>query len=118
MAPTLVFLFYELALNPSQADKLYDELRDVDIRDRQVLSTLPHLNALINETLRFHPAVPTGGYRDTPAEGMTIGGRYIPGNTTIVAPRYTISRCEFPGSPPRRVYVTDTSASGELLRTG
>lgn len=98
VAPTLVFLFCELALNPSQADKLYDELKDINVHDREVLQKLPHLNALINETLRFHPAVPTGGYRDTPPEGMTIGGRYIPGNTTIVAPRYTISRCEFPDS--------------------
>jgi cytochrome P450 len=93
VAPTLVFLFYQLALNPTHADKLYDELKDVDIRKREVLETLPHLNALINETLRLHPAVPSGGYRDLPPEGMTLGGRYIPGNTTIVAPRYTINRC-------------------------
>lgn len=77
------------------ADKLYDELKEVEIADHQVLQTLPYLNALINETLRFHPAVPTGGYRDTPPEGMTIGGRYIPGNTTVVAPRYITSRCKF-----------------------
>jgi cytochrome P450 len=91
----LVFLFYELALNPSQADKLYDELKNVDIYDRRVLQKLVHLNALINETLRLHPAVPTGGYRDSPPDGIIIGGRYIPGNTTIVAPRYTINRCKF-----------------------
>ena len=92
-----MFLFYQLALDPSRAEKLLDELKEVDIHDLETLRKLPYLNALINETLRFHPAVPTGGYRDTPPEGMIIGGRFIPGNTTVVAPRYTINRCRLHG---------------------
>lgn len=94
VAPTLVFLFYELALNPEKAEKLYEELRDSDIHDMKILKNLPYLNAVIKETLRLHPAVPTGGYRDTPPGGMTIGGIFIPGNTTIVAPRYIAGRCK------------------------
>lgn len=92
VAPTLVFTFYELALNPEKADKLYEEVRDIDINDTKSLRKLSYLNAIIMETLRLHPAVPTGGYRDTPPEGMTIGGTFIPGKTTIVAPRYTLGR--------------------------
>lgn len=91
----MVCLFYELARNPNQAEKLLEELQAVDVNDRRALEKLPHLNALIDETMRLHPAVPTGGYRDSPPEGLTIGGRFIPGNTTIVAPRYTIFRCKY-----------------------
>lgn len=96
MAPTLVFLFYQLAKDPLLANQLFEELQGVsDIFDVRSLDQLPLLNAIINETLRFHPAVPTGGYRDAPPGGMTIAGRFIPGGTTIVAPRYTIFRCTF-----------------------
>lgn len=94
VAPTLVFLFYELALHPEKAEKLYQEVKGLDVYDPKVLQRLPYLNAVIKETLRLHPAVPTGGYRDTPSQGMTIGETFIPGNTTIVAPRYVLGRCE------------------------
>ena len=90
----MVFIFYQLALNPDKTEKLYQEVRDVDIKDVATLKKLPYLNAVIEETLRLHPAVPTGGHRDTPPEGMMIGGTFIPGNTTVVAPRYTLGRCE------------------------
>lgn len=68
--------------------------------------------------MRYHPVVPTGGLRDTPPEGMTIGGTFIPGNTTIVAPRYILFRCKFVDS----IYLlslclslTEFSTSGIML---
>lgn len=94
VAPALVFMFYELALHPNQAEKLNVELQTTDISDRKALQALPHLNGFINECLRLHPPVPSGGYRETPPEGMTVAGHYIPGNTTIVAPRYSLGRRE------------------------
>lgn len=94
VAPTLVFLFYELALHPDQAEKLHAELLSVDIHDRKSLQALPHLNGFIQETLRLHPPVPSGGYRQTPPEGITVAGQYIPGYTTIVSPRYSLGRLE------------------------
>ncbi|KAK7915085.1 cytochrome P450 [Apiospora marii] len=94
VAATLVFAFYELAHDPSHQDKLLAELAGVNIHDRVSLQSCQHLNAVINETLRLRPAVPTGGYRETPPESMVIGGTYIPGDVVIVAPRYSISRLE------------------------
>lgn len=94
IAPTLVFAFYELARNPAHQDLLLTELRDVDIYDRARLQCCAHLNAIINETLRLHPPVPTGGYRQSPPAGMTINDTYVPGNVTIVSPRYSLARLE------------------------
>lgn len=90
----MVFLFYQLALNKDKAEKLYQELEGVELTDIEALRSLPYLNAVIKETLRYHPAVPSGGYRDTSSEGMMIGDTFIPPNTTIVAPRYILNRCK------------------------
>jgi cytochrome P450 len=94
IAPTLVFIFYELALSPLQQSKLLEELKSVDINDHAQLKRCTHLAAIINETLRLHPPVPSGGYRQTPPSGLTIGNTYIPGNTTIISPRYSLARLE------------------------
>lgn len=115
VAPTLIFLFYELALHPEKAEKLYQEVKGLDDYDPKVLQGLPYLNAVIKETLRLHPAVPTGGYRDTPPHGMTIGDTFIPGNTTIVAPRYVLGRRK--AAPPCAEYEDTDIDSGNLLRT-
>ena len=69
------------------------ELEGVDVFDRRKLHSLPHLNGVINETLRLYPPVPMHGSRETPPEGITIAGQFIPGGTTLFAPRYTIHRC-------------------------
>ncbi|KAL2814652.1 benzoate 4-monooxygenase cytochrome P450 [Aspergillus granulosus] len=97
-ASTLVGLFYELAKSPDQADKIRDEVMQpgVDIQDgHNLLRSCPHLEAVIFESLRLYPSIPTGGNRKTSStEGTTIGGTYIPPDTTIVAPRFVISRRE------------------------
>ena len=66
-----------------------------NIEDFDILQKLPHLNGVINETLRLHPGVPTGGLRETPPGGAVICGRFVPGNTVICAPRYTIGRRKY-----------------------
>lgn len=82
-----------MARNPAIQRKLRAEIQAHDGRsDLNALKDLPYLNAVINETLRLHPVVPTGGIRMTGADGVQIAGRYIPPDTTIVAPRYTIAR--------------------------
>ena len=92
-ASTLVSLFYRLVRHPEHLQKVQRELDAAgDVEDFAVLQKLPHLNGLINETLRLHPALPTGGLRETPPGGAMICGRFIPGNIVICAPRYTLSR--------------------------
>ncbi|MCJ1457542.1 hypothetical protein MMC28_007910 [Mycoblastus sanguinarius] len=92
---TLIYLFYRLVQYPEHMERLQKELDSVgSIDNLKLLQSLPHLNGVINETLRLHPAVPTGGLRETPPQGIMISGRFVPGNTVICAPRYTLSRLE------------------------
>lgn len=80
VAPALVFAFYELARNSAQQDKLLLELQGVDIYSRVQVQRCDHLTAIINETLRLYPPVPTGGYRQSSSAGVVVNGTYIPGN--------------------------------------
>ncbi|PVH91170.1 cytochrome P450 [Periconia macrospinosa] len=90
--PSLILLFYCLARWPEQAEKIRQELRNVDYRDMNAFSALPHLTATIHESLRLYPAGPTFGSRITPPEGINCDGTYIPGGVKIVAPRYSLGR--------------------------
>jgi len=58
------------------------------------IATLPLLDAIIQETLRMHPPVPSGLPRDTPREGMYIDGVFIPPDTHVSCPTWTIQRDE------------------------
>ena len=96
VASTLISIFYHLVQDPSQIVKLRNELDSCSsISNIKELKSMDHLNGVINEALRLHPGLPSGGFRQTPPEGLTISGQYIPGDVTIVAPRYTIGRRRF-----------------------
>ncbi|KAL8747752.1 MAG: hypothetical protein Q9190_000410 [Brigantiaea leucoxantha] len=95
VASTLISIFYHLAVDSKQVEILRKGFdRCSSLLDMDQLKSLSHLNGIINESLRLHPALPSGGFRQTPDSGITVAGRYIPGNTTILAPRYTINRLE------------------------
>ena len=94
MASALVFLFLFLAEDEGRQSKLLKELRSVDVRDSNSLKSLEYLTGLVNETLRLYPPLMSGGMRDSGPEGLHVGDKYIPGNVTIVSPRYSISRLE------------------------
>ena len=101
VASTMIYLFYRLALERRHSVIIREEIDKIDsVFDPQALKGLDHLNGAINEVLRLHPSVPTGGYRESPPQGVEVAGRFIPGNTTIVSPRYTMGRrtCFFPFS--------------------
>ena len=90
---TIVYLFYHLAASPVEILKLRDEIKSLAVPpDVANLPTLHHLNALIYETLRLHPPIPSGGLRNTPTSGIKVGETYIPGNTTVLTPHYSLGR--------------------------
>ena len=90
--PSLILLFFFLASYPEHAEKIHVELTSVDLHDISALSALPHLNGVINESMRLFPAALTMGTRVTPKEGLYVEETFIPGNTKIAAPRYSIFR--------------------------
>ncbi|KAF5663557.1 cytochrome P450 monooxygenase [Fusarium denticulatum] len=95
-AATLTGLLFELATNPSQIIKLRGEIdqyfMDREHADHTSLSNLIHLNAVIDESLRLHPPVPSGLQRVTPPQGLMVGDTFIPGNTIVQVPMHTIQR--------------------------
>lgn len=95
-ASSLAGIFSELVQHPEHFDKLRSELATVsDLTDFKALAGVKHLDAVIHEAMRLHPAALTGGARKTPEDtGVYVNGVFIPPSTTIFAPRYTISRRE------------------------
>lgn len=88
----MLFILYYLVKHPHHAELIYHELDGIDIDDNKFLSQLSHLNAVINESSRLGPSIPTAGIRKTGPKGLMVGETYIPPETTIVAPRYSIFR--------------------------
>ncbi|EXJ71388.1 uncharacterized protein A1O5_05195 [Cladophialophora psammophila CBS 110553] len=94
-AATLTHLFYHLVKEPAHIETLRQELAPLKGEfNFTSLQKLPFLNALINETLRLHPPVPSGTQRMTPPEGIQLGNTYIPGGVNIIIPFYTMFRAE------------------------
>jgi cytochrome P450 len=91
---TLISVWYFLSKYPSNADKIREELSKVDHTDANALALLPHLNGVINETLRLVPPQMTGGGRITGPEGLWVDDVWIPGGVKVTAPKYVISRRE------------------------
>ncbi|KAJ2981767.1 hypothetical protein NQ176_g1826 [Zarea fungicola] len=93
---TLSYLFYELAKLPAWQAKLQAELDENGIKSDpsyKDVSDLPVLDALIHETLRFHPAAPASLQRLTPqSEDLVIDGVLIPADTTVSCQSFTNQR--------------------------
>lgn len=86
-------LFCELSKEPRHTEIILDEIRAIDIADSRALASgCPHLESSIFEALRLYPALPTGGTRKTLEKGIMVAGMFIPPETTVVAPRFCISR--------------------------
>ncbi|KAI1747020.1 cytochrome P450 [Xylaria castorea] len=109
-AATLTMMFFELARRPSIQLQLRQELQTAGatiqyshhngarkLVDTSVFNRLPILNSCITETLRLYPVVPTGGIRQTVNKGVKVGNKWIPPNTVIVMPRWSMGRsnCAF-----------------------
>jgi cytochrome P450 len=95
----LTYTFYHLTQNPDIVKKLREEVTplikgqtDFNIKDAQ---NAQFLNGIIFESLRLHPPVPSGVQRLTPPEGIYVGNTFIPGDTTVLAPSYSMGRREY-----------------------
>lgn len=79
---------YQLLKNPEAMAQLRQEV-DAALEPEERIAPydkvkhLPYLRACLDESLRLFPPTPHGLPRKTPAEGMTIMGEYVPGNTTV-----------------------------------
>lgn len=79
----LTVLLYYLSKFPEFQETLYAEIQSATPFATASLGSLPYLNALINETLRLYPAVPSGAQAQTGPNGLTVEGQYIPPKTPV-----------------------------------
>ncbi|CAG9973782.1 unnamed protein product [Clonostachys byssicola] len=87
-AIALANILYQLILHPDIMAKLRAELDDALDPEEVVapydkVKHLPYLRACLDESLRLWPPTPHGLPRKTPAEGLSVMGHYVPGNTTV-----------------------------------
>ncbi|KAF1847911.1 benzoate 4-monooxygenase cytochrome P450 [Cucurbitaria berberidis CBS 394.84] len=87
---------YYLLKNPEWMSKLHHELRNSFKDESQIsfasLSQLKILNAIIQETFRMYPPVPTFLPRFVPKPGATICGTFIPPGTHLGITQYPAYR--------------------------
>ena len=73
--------------NPAIYEKLVEELRTTFREEDEItfkaITSLPYLNACIEEILRIHPPVPAGPPRVVPPGGDTVDGIHVPGGMTV-----------------------------------
>jgi cytochrome P450 len=83
---------YYICKYPSTYDKIYDEVKDIDITDMNLLASLPHLNATVKEVLRIAPPALTGGARMTGPDGLWVDDIFIPAGVKVTATKYSSHR--------------------------
>ncbi|KAF7378106.1 hypothetical protein MSAN_00234800 [Mycena sanguinolenta] len=115
-ATVLANTFFLLLSHPESYKRLQSELDEAFPRggteptDTVLLSRLPYLNAVIKESLRLLPPVPTSLQRaPTIGTGSKVLGDslIIPEGTSVVVPPYTIHRDPRYFSPSPEKYIPD-----------
>lgn len=89
----LVNLLYHLAVDKNIQRELRSEIDNAVPADQSLqfshIKNLPFLEGAINETLRFHPPVPSGLPRETPQEGIWVDDIHIPGGICVSIPTWS-----------------------------
>ncbi|KAI3334732.1 cytochrome P450 [Ustulina deusta] len=87
-AIALTNVLYQLLKHPQVLSRLREEV-DAILDPNEIVApyskvkNLPYLRACLDESLRLQPPTPHGLPRNTPPEGLSIMGEYVPGNTTV-----------------------------------
>ncbi|OBR10577.1 Cytochrome P450 3A17 [Colletotrichum higginsianum IMI 349063] len=92
-AAVLTYLIWSVLQQEGLQKRLEEEVAQLgdDFDDRR-LETCSLLRAVVEETLRMYPAVPSSLPRIVPDEGVTLGSYFIPGKTVVYSPAYTLQR--------------------------
>ena len=92
-------LLYLLIVNPQslerlrqEVDEALDGIEDVRVAPFDRIRYLPYLKACIDEGLRLLPPSATTTPRYTPPSCQDIMGYWIPGNTEVFCPTYSLQR--------------------------
>lgn len=93
VAASLTHIFCELACRPELVARLQAEFdsQPGDLEHDNLIG-VELLDAVIHETMRLHPPVPSGTQRVTPEEGLRIGKEVVPGGVIVQIPSYTVFR--------------------------
>jgi cytochrome P450 len=94
VAAALTHIFFHLAWDPILVKRLQTEFDALPSIEHNKLTTVDLLDGVIYEAMRLHPPVPSGTQRVTPKGGMWIGKTFIPGDTIVQVPSYTVFRDE------------------------
>ncbi|BCR84059.1 cytochrome P450 [Aspergillus chevalieri] len=86
---TMTHLFFHLARNKKLTEELQRQLDALSNHNDDSLAELDLLDAIIHESLRLHPAVPSGVQRLTPAEGITVDPRAFDHPDEFIPKRWT-----------------------------
>ena len=83
-ATALAGLTYLLLLNPDKLQRVVQEIRSEFASESDItmasVKSLSYLGVCIDETLRLYPPVGFGVPRRVPGKGVTLHGRWVPGN--------------------------------------
>ncbi|KAJ4049002.1 hypothetical protein NW753_008000 [Fusarium oxysporum] len=117
---SLTCALFELARHPDVYRKLRTEVDDLlkpeDTHSHSALAKLKYLQAVIDETMRLYPAIPSGLQRITPPQGLQINGTFIPGNMIVQTPTYTLNRDERCFVRPNNFIPERWTTQPELVR--
>ncbi|KAI5107332.1 hypothetical protein C0J45_2970 [Silurus meridionalis] len=94
---TMMWALYQLSQNPKIQDTLYQEVNSIIKGDKiptaEDITNMPYLKAVIKETLRMYPVVPTNA-RLLSEKDVVIGGHFFPKKTVFIMNHYAISHDE------------------------
>ncbi|KAI0357606.1 high nitrogen upregulated cytochrome P450 monooxygenase 2 [Trametes cingulata] len=124
----LTSLFFCLGTHPAAYKRLQEEIDKFypageDACDAKHHRDMHYLTAVINESLRLYPPVPSGTQRQVPhrSQGVMLGSYFVPPGTAMYLPPYTMHRdprnfSPFPDDfwPERWLIAADRASPSDL----